>query len=81
MLQESLLRSILINIIFYFKAIDMDNDNQVDWNEFMVYVKWALNQYPDIVDVDELLGITFKKGGLILEDILISIISLIIFSK
>jgi len=44
------------------QAIDMDKDGKVDWNEFMVYVKWALNQYPDIGDVDELLAITFKKG-------------------
>ena len=48
----------------------MDNDGQVNWNEFMVYVKWALNQYPDIGDVDELLAITFKKGVLISDGIL-----------
>ena len=48
----------------------MDKDGKVDWNEFMVYVKWALNQYPDIGDVDELLAITFKKGGLISDGIL-----------
>ena len=49
----------------------MDKDGKVDWNEFMVYVKWALNEYPDdIGDVDKLLEITFKKGGLISDSIL-----------
>ena len=44
------------------KAIDMDNDGYVDWSEFMVYLKWALHQYPEIDDVDELLSVTFRKG-------------------
>ena len=62
----------------------MDNDGQVDWNEFMVYVKWALNQYPDIGDVDELLAITFKKGVLISDGILFLVrtsIILVLFSS
>ena len=45
-----------------FKALDMDSDGNVDWDEFSVYLKWALRQYPDIKDVDELLSITFRKG-------------------
>ena len=48
----------------------MDNDGKVDWIEFTFFVKWALNQYPDIGDVDELLEKTFKKGGLISDNIL-----------
>ena len=44
------------------KAIDMDTDGYVDWNEFCVYLKWALRQYPNLEDVDELLSITFRKG-------------------
>ena len=44
------------------KAIDMDTDGYVDWKEFSVYLKWALRQYPNIKDVDELLSITFRKG-------------------
>ena len=44
------------------KAIDMDTDGLIDWNEFLVYLKWALHQYPDICDVDELLAVTFRKG-------------------
>ena len=44
------------------KAIDMDSDGLVDWAEFLVYLKWALRQYPEIKDVDELLSVTFRKG-------------------
>ena len=45
------------------RAIDMDKNDQVDWREFMVYVKWALHEYPDeIKNVDDLLGVTFRKG-------------------
>lgn len=44
------------------KAIDMDSDGKVDWSEFLVYLKWALHQYPNIKDADELLSITFRKG-------------------
>ena len=44
------------------QAIDMDNDGYVDWSEFLVYLKWALHEYPGITDVDELLSTTFQKG-------------------
>ena len=44
------------------QAIDMDQDGYVDWNEFMVYVKWAINEYPETKDADELLSIVFQKG-------------------
>ena len=44
------------------QAIDMDSDGQVDWNEFETYLKWALHQYPDIEDTEELLEVTFMKG-------------------
>ena len=44
------------------KAIDMDADGLVDWNEFMVYIKWALNEYPNMESVDELLSTAFLKG-------------------
>ena len=36
------------------KAIDMDNDGHVDWNEFLVYLKWAGNAYPNIETAQEL---------------------------
>lgn len=45
-----------------FKAIDMDSDNKVDWKEFLVYIKWALHQYPDITTADEAMSIAFEKG-------------------
>ncbi|XP_071491060.1 uncharacterized protein [Diadema antillarum] len=43
-------------------AIDMDSDGMVDWNEFETYLKWALHEYPNIGDVEELFDITFRKG-------------------
>ena len=43
-------------------AIDMDEDGQIDWNEFSLYLKWALRQYPNIKDIDELLSVAFRKG-------------------
>ena len=44
------------------QALDMDADGQIDWNEFLVYLKWAMRQYPNIEDSQELLDITFRKG-------------------
>lgn len=44
------------------QAIDMDKDGRVDWDEFVLYLKWALHQYPNIKDVDELLSVAFCKG-------------------
>ncbi|XP_071806481.1 uncharacterized protein [Asterias amurensis] len=44
------------------QAIDMDADGQVDWSEFLVYLKWALHQYPNIGTTQELLDTTFRKG-------------------
>jgi Ca2+-binding EF-hand superfamily protein len=44
------------------KAIDMDEDGSVDWNEFALYLKWAARQYPDVKDAEELLSIAFRKG-------------------
>ena len=43
-------------------AIDMDNDGRIDWNEFSLYLKWAVREYPDIKDADELLSVTFRKA-------------------
>ena len=45
-----------------FKAIDMDSDGSVDWNEFLTYLKWALRQYPDIKSSDDLIQTAFQKG-------------------
>ena len=44
------------------QAIDMDNDGHINWNEFLLYLKWALRQYPEIKDADELLSVAFRKG-------------------
>ena len=44
------------------KAIDMDEDGQVDWNEFALYLKWAIREYPETNDAEALLSIAFRKG-------------------
>ena len=45
------------------QAIDMDEDDKVDWCEFCVYLKWAVNQYSDqISNVEDLLTVAFQKG-------------------
>ena len=44
------------------KALDMDKDGKVEWSEFMVYIKWAVYEYSDISDLEELLSVMFKKG-------------------
>lgn len=44
------------------KAIDMDEDGSVDWNEFSLYLKWAIRQYPETPTAEELLSIAFRKG-------------------
>ena len=44
------------------QAIDMDDDGKVDWSEFLVYLKWALREYPDIVEEEELFDVAFRKG-------------------
>ena len=44
------------------KAIDMDQDGKVDWNEFSLYLKWATREYPEAKDAEELLSIAFRKG-------------------
>ena len=43
------------------KAINMDNDGYIDWNEFLVYTKWAMRQYPNIKDIDDLLSLAFCR--------------------
>merc|ERR1711962_445501 len=43
-------------------CIDMDSDGKVDWNEFKVYLKWALREYPNIGTAEELITTAFNKG-------------------
>ena len=40
----------------------MDMNGLVDWNEFMVYIKWALNEYPETETADEVISIAFEKA-------------------
>ena len=44
------------------KAIDMDEDGTVDWNEFALYLKWAIREYPETKTAEDLLSIAFRKG-------------------
>ncbi|XP_073244954.1 uncharacterized protein [Porites lutea] len=44
------------------KAIDMDEDGTVDWEEFALYLKWAIRQYPETQTAEQLLSIAFRKG-------------------
>lgn len=44
------------------QAIDMNKNGLVDWEEFCVYLKWALHEYPDINTKEELLETAFQKG-------------------
>ena len=44
------------------QAIDMDQDGTVDWQEFIVYLQWALNQYPEISTSTELLATAFTRA-------------------
>ncbi|WP_411024945.1 hypothetical protein, partial [Salmonella sp. s54836] len=45
-----------------FKALDVDNDGSVDWEEFLVYIKWALHEYPRLETADEVMATAFEKG-------------------
>jgi Ca2+-binding EF-hand superfamily protein len=45
-----------------FSCLDMDKDGVVDWNEFALYLKWALRQYPETKDMEQLLTIAFQQG-------------------
>ena len=44
------------------RGLDMDKDGLIDWKEFMVYIKWALHQYPKVENADDLLTIVFERG-------------------
>ena len=52
----------------------MDCDGMVDWNEFLVYLKWAGNAYPNTETAQDLLDIAFREGLLpAMQDTLIGI--------
>ena len=44
------------------KAIDMDADGTVDWEEFALYLKWAIREYPETKTAEELLSLALRKG-------------------
>ena len=44
------------------QAIDIDKDGKVDWAEFLVYLTWALHEYPEISSEGELIDVAFRKG-------------------
>ncbi len=44
------------------QALDMNHDNTVEWDEFQVFLRWALDEYPDICTTGELLNTAFQKG-------------------
>ncbi|CAH1796032.1 unnamed protein product [Owenia fusiformis] len=44
------------------KALDMDVDGKVDWNEFKVYLTWAANEYPETETPEDLLVIVFTEA-------------------
>ena len=44
------------------RAIDVDADGKVHWDEFCLYLRWAGRQYPDVATSEELLDIAFRKG-------------------
>ena len=51
----------------------MDEDGRVDWNEFALYLKWAIRQYPQTMTAEELLSIAFRKGIIpAMQDVVIS---------
>ena len=45
-----------------FKVIDVNANRSMDWNEFMVYVKWVLNEYPEVETADEVTAIAFAEA-------------------
>ncbi|XP_028401606.1 uncharacterized protein LOC114524657 [Dendronephthya gigantea] len=59
------------------KAIDMNEDDPVDWNEFALYLKWAAREYPNANDAEDLLSIAFRKGLIpAMQDVFLSIFNI-----
>ena len=46
-----------------FAALDMDKDGLADWEEFKLFLIYALEEHPDrIAELEDLLNIAFIKG-------------------
>ena len=39
------------------KAINMDEDGSVDWNEFSLYLNWAIREYPETPIAEEVAAV------------------------
>jgi len=44
------------------KAININDDESIDWKEFVVFLKWAGHEYPQTETAEELLDIAFREG-------------------
>ena len=44
------------------RDLDLCTDGYVDWDEFKVYIKWALHRCPEVATAHETLEIAFQKG-------------------
>ncbi|CAH1783766.1 unnamed protein product [Owenia fusiformis] len=44
------------------QALDMDSDGMIDWDEFLVYLTWAANEFPKTETPEELLAIAFTEA-------------------
>ena len=45
-----------------FAALDMDKDGDADWEEFRLFLKYAIEEYSDKIDtLENLIEITFTK--------------------
>ena len=44
------------------RIIDIERGGKICWNSFLVYIKWAIIEYPNICTLNELLSVTFKQG-------------------
>lgn len=42
--------------------LDVDKDQCIDWEEFQVYLRWTLAEYPDLSTTEDVLDATFNKG-------------------
>lgn len=44
------------------RSIDMNEDGSISWDEFLVFIKWVLSQYPGTADFEELVKIAIQKA-------------------
>ena len=44
------------------KVMDLDYDGTIEWTEFKYFLIWAGRQYPDVMNIKELMDKTFRNG-------------------